>query len=142
MTATASSLSALRAAARDGDRVAMLLLADLAEEQGDDARAGAWRYLAGPPREGWERRAWELLPQPYRDAPLAFGFPWARARLGRRAEGVREIEGCMAPGHGPFFSWDFESGWRLDNETVGQPPPEVREAVLAACRAVLAGLLP
>jgi hypothetical protein len=127
MTATAN-LTALRAAALAGDRVAMLLLADLAEDRGDDARADAWRWLADPPVRGWELRVCGLL--------LA-GV--GRYRRDVEARGYRVRATCARGtrlavwGSGQYWRW--EAGHKSD----ARAQPWARGACLSACRQVLAG---
>jgi hypothetical protein len=134
MTATAN-LTALHAAAVSGDRSAMLCLADLAEEQGDDGRAGAWRWLADPPAEGWERRA----------------------AMGLAGAGGLDVDGAFVEGRGPqgqfparlwcrrqsAYLWDENRGWRFDPESqylvACSCPAGIRDDILAACRLALAG---
>jgi hypothetical protein len=132
ISATASDLSALRAAALAGDRVAMLMLADLAEAGMDDARADAWRWLADPPERGRERRVRDLCRG---DATTPHGQVFASSVLL-----------FFGPGNaGWSWSWDSRHGWRsgddgqLSQAPGGVPPPGVREAVLSACRLALAG---
>jgi hypothetical protein len=123
MTATAN-LVALHAAAVSGDWSAMLLLADLAEAGMDDARADAWRWLADPPRKGWEWRAVSVL--------LA-GV--ARHRRDVQAGGYRVRATCARGAR--LTVWDEELYWRWEAalKTRNTPaPPGVREACLAACR--------
>jgi hypothetical protein len=133
MTATAN-LSALRAAAVSGDRFAMLALADVAEAGMDDARAGAWRWLADPPAGGWERRACGRCRQ---DTTTPHGgvVVWADVLL------------FFGPGDtGWSWRWDRRQGWWSGKGGDPGPapgrvaPPEVREAVLYACRLALAGV--
>lgn len=137
MTATAN-LTALRAAAVSGDRVAMLLLADVAEAGMDDDQADAWRWLADPPAEGWERRACGVLA----------GFPgevicplgWVRA-FGGPAFRRLEVHLRWNDAGPRMWAWDDGRGWhlQLDPDVPRDPPPAVRGAALTACRKVLAG---
>jgi hypothetical protein len=138
MTATAADLSALHAAAVAGDRVAMLLLADLAEGARDDARAGAWRFLADPPETGWERRAWEVL--------RSLGVPAGHWRGGHHVS-VYGAGSLLMITRAPVASWGrtwawVPAGWTEGGLPRSAAPPRVREAVLAACRLALAGLSP
>jgi hypothetical protein len=155
MTATAN-LTALHAAAVSGDRFAMLVLGDLAEAGMDDARADAWRWLADPPAQGWERRAWEVLrgtaEAPHGSVRIDLGSPGRTVRAD--AVGAPGHLTChlglssrsYVAGHGTgYYVWGRETGWRFDgdyrsrSEAPTRPPPEVREAVLSACRLALAG---
>lgn len=138
MTASTPNLAALLAAAREEppDRVALLLLADLAEEAGDDDLAGNWHWLADVPATGWERRAWGLLPAPHEAYYGPHPEPWARARVGRVLDGVEEIEAYVS-GHG-VCTWDCYRRWRDASGKIIDCPPGVRATVLAACRATLA----
>jgi hypothetical protein len=118
-----------------GDRSAMVCLADLAEEQGDDARADAWRWLADPPAGGWERRAWDVLPSA--GAAWETDGVWVSRDVGaiRIATLSREY---------PICEWRHEGGWYDTGAAVPGPitdlNPWVREACLAACRLALAGV--
>jgi hypothetical protein len=117
MTATASDLSALRSAARGGDRVAMLLLADLAEE--------------GDP--GWEDHAWVVL-SCFGGRDLAPACP-----VGRSAYSPYLSVSCGAR----VWYWAGTARpdvrWSAPPEVRRAPscPPGVRDVVLAACRLAL-----
>jgi hypothetical protein len=149
MTATAN-LTALHAAAVSGDRFAMLLLADALEEARDDARADAWRWLADPPAQGWERRACAIFGG-LRAWGTRYTAPggWSAACYPDARLDVR------APGT-PGYAWRYYGSerwgqdlWRAESAGAplygapplpgGAPPPEVREAVLSACLLALAG---
>jgi hypothetical protein len=135
MTATAPSLSALHAAAGRGCRLACLALADVAEEAGDDALAGRWRWMAAPPRKGWEPGAWEVL--------RAAGVPADRRGRGRRIS-VYVNDVLLVARHTAAPSWDgawswapARALWRQGGRDWRACPPAVRDAVLAACLAAL-----
>jgi hypothetical protein len=138
MTATASNLSALRTAALAGDRVAMLCLADVAEERGEDDRADVWRWLADPPAEGWEQRAWGIIfsrPSLY-ISPDGADEVW----LVRHGLEVRRLSSdtVTAVWDRPSDRWLLRTvrrGILADNSLPGW----VRPAVLAASRRALAG---
>src|SRR5437660_1433277 len=125
---TAVNLTALRAAALAGDRVAMLALADIALERGEDDRADAWRWLADPPAEGWERRVPSFL-------------PWGPVRLRRGVCVERGGSGRVLVSlyGGAGWYWHPADGWRGEvrhrrhgcRSLCGTtPPPGVREACL------------
>jgi hypothetical protein len=141
MAATASDLSAIRAAALADDRVAMLVLADLAEAEMDDVRADAWRWLADPPAQGWEGRTWEVL----RAASPRFA-----TRTWAGGAGVWHTPVCLhviVADDRPYLRWWPKTGrWSRRTGEGGAPwvtgvecPPDARDAVLSACRLALAG---
>jgi hypothetical protein len=130
VTATASDLDALRAAASSGDRFALSLLADLAED--------------GAP--GWEHAAWAVLHAAgvgREDGREVNVWAW-----GDTAPGSARRDLIV---EGPGLLWVWQDGpapgWSESDETWGRatanwPPPGVRDAVLSACRLALAGLSP
>jgi hypothetical protein len=140
MTATAN-LSALRAAALGGEPLACLALADLALEAGDDARADAWRWLANPPAQGWERRAADLM-----GLAGAIGVEANGAWVEGRGPHARDRGPLTSPARlwhrrvsaGPAYLWDENRGWRIEWANAAPVdyvcPDAVREDVLAACR--------
>jgi hypothetical protein len=135
-----ANLTALRAAAASGDRCAMLLLADLLEEAGDDARAGCWRWLADPRGQGWERRAWEVLTASgWRRGDVPDGRVFADAAGGGTLLIVLPASAAAAAARHRWYERRYGGGrWTAGGRRV-VPGPWVRDACLSACRLALAG---
>jgi hypothetical protein len=131
-----ANLTALRAAARS----AMLMLADLLEEAGDDARADVWRWLADPRGQGWERRAWEVLTASgWRRGDVPDGRVFADAAGGGTLLIVLPASAAAAAARHRWYERRYGGGrWTAGGRRV-VPGPWVRDACLSACRLALAG---